>query len=142
MLNRDTLAIHGFCLMAVAIIVMAIVPGAFAHQFLSGTVKHVLAFAVLSIFALALWPQVNPVKPFLALIALGGGIELLQASMALGRVADWGDWISDVLACTVVFAGHVILRRFPALDPLAVRRARAQEIAELRALIRGLDAGV
>jgi hypothetical protein len=136
--TRATLQIHAFCLLAVAITVVAIIPGQFAHDFMSGTSKHVLAFVVLTIGAIYLWPRTHGFVLWTGLSAFGGGIEILQAAMAMGRMADWNDWTTDAVTAALVLLVFSAVRGFPGLDPLAQRRAKADEIAELRELIRGL----
>ena len=44
----------------------------------------------------------------LAFMALGGGIEIAQGLMALGRTAEWNDFFADVLG---VWLGHWATRQ-------------------------------
>ena len=54
----------------------------------------------MSYLVLALWfGGLLPVRRYawlaLALLALGGGIEIAQGAMGLGRTADWHDFYAD-----------------------------------------------
>lgn len=60
--------------------------------------NHGLAFFTLSLMARLLWPRTNAVILFVLLMIFGGGIELLQFSMGLGRDADWMDFAADIVA--------------------------------------------
>ncbi len=69
-------------------------PTVFAYDKLN----HGLAFFTLSLMARLLWPRTNVVILFVLLMIFGGGIELLQLTMGLGRDADWWDFAADVAA--------------------------------------------
>lgn len=44
----------------------------------------------------------------------GGAVEIAQEAMALGRAAEWGDLLADVLGAGLVYWGA--LGRFPLLE--------------------------
>ena len=109
-IDRSAMRFHAFWLMAAAILVIALVPGDGIAPFVSGAANHILAFVTLSIFALCLWPGLNPLIHWVGLSAFGGAIELLQATMSLGRQAEWADWINDSLTAALVLALFSIVR--------------------------------
>ncbi|AKH42225.1 VanZ family protein [Altererythrobacter atlanticus] len=71
-----------------------------APQALTGWDKldHMAAFFVLSVFVRIAWPRLNLAACFGLLALFGGGIELAQWLMGLGRDADVMDWVADLVA--------------------------------------------
>ncbi|MFO1400499.1 MAG: hypothetical protein U1F06_10460 [Steroidobacteraceae bacterium] len=62
---------------------------------LSDKIEHALAFSALALWFGGLLPQRRYGWLALALLALGGGIEIAQGLMGLGRLADVRDLIAD-----------------------------------------------
>lgn len=85
------------------VVVASLVPGGdLPHLGISDKVEHFTAY-----FGLALWfgGLVMPRRYALlalALLALGGGIEIAQGLMGWGREADWHDFYADAIGA---FAG-------------------------------------
>lgn len=67
-------------------------------------VQHVLAFAVLSLLATFAYPRRRLVDIFAAMAAFGALIEVLQLIPALGRDAEFMDWVADCAATLAVLA--------------------------------------
>lgn len=76
----------------------------------SDKVQHILAFAVLTVLALAAYARTSPVVIGLGLAVLGGLIEFAQLIPSLGRDGAWLDWAADCGAVIVVLALAVPLR--------------------------------
>lgn len=80
------------------VIVSSLVPSRdLPHLRVSDKVEHLVAY-----FGLALWfGGLVPLRRYLALalalLMLGGGIEIAQGLMGLGREADWRDFYADSL---------------------------------------------
>lgn len=81
-------------ILAISIMPAAEAPTVFAYDKLN----HGLAFFTLSLMARLLWARTNAAILFVLLMVFGGGIELLQWSMGLGRDADWMDFAADIVA--------------------------------------------
>jgi VanZ family protein len=92
----------GLAMVSVVLWGTLIPPAMVPHLHLNDKVEHFLAH-----FGLALWFSGLVLRsnyPWLALVlvAFGGGIEIAQGVMGLGRDADWHDWYAD---CVGVAAG-------------------------------------
>lgn len=87
-----------FCLLAIAVLVLALVPGSLGAIIANDIMRHGFAFFTLTMFALFAWPAVNQIVLLTGLSLLGGSIEILQGIMAYGRQADWLDWLVDIIA--------------------------------------------
>src|SRR5260221_12059381 len=64
---------------------------------ISDKVEHVAAYLALSLWFGGLLAPRNYFRLALGLLALGGGIEIAQGLMGLGRTADWYDFYADAL---------------------------------------------
>ena len=88
------------------VIVSSLVPSRdLPHLRVSDKVEHLVAY-----FGLALWfGGLVPLRRYLALalalLMLGGGIEIAQGLMGLGREADWRDFYADSLGAGLGLAG-------------------------------------
>ena len=91
-------------ILAISIMPAAEAPTVFAYDKLN----HGLAFFSLSLMARLLWARTNAALLFVLLMVFGGGIELLQWSMGLGRDADWMDFAADIVAILLgILAGKL-----------------------------------
>ncbi|WP_339827333.1 teicoplanin resistance protein VanZ [uncultured Parasphingorhabdus sp.] len=91
-------------ILAISIMPAAEAPTVFAYDKLN----HGLAFFTLSLMARLLWARTNAALLFVLLMVFGGGIELLQWSMGLGRDADWMDFAADIVAILLgILAGKL-----------------------------------
>lgn len=90
-----------FWLLAAAVLFLALVPGPLGGIIASDVERHYLAFLVLPALAAYAWPRMSIPALWLAFVAFGGAIELLQLEMHLGRVGEWRDWINDMMATTI-----------------------------------------
>ena len=61
----------------------------------SDKIEHSAAFFTLAIWFAGLLPRRDYLFLFLAMVALGGGIEVAQGLMGLGREADIWDLVAD-----------------------------------------------
>lgn len=101
--------VWGWCLAMVAVTVLALLP--IEHLQLPvfdwwDKAQHATAFAVLTCWALLLWPQWS-VRVALGMLAFGAGIELAQWTVGW-RFAEWADLAADaagVLVAWVVALG-------------------------------------
>jgi VanZ family protein len=64
--------------------------------------QHVLAFAVLTTWALLAWPSMTVVV-LVGMLAFGAFIELAQWWVGY-RFADWADWLADVVGVCLAWA--------------------------------------
>jgi hypothetical protein len=110
--DRAILWRWAFAAAVVAVLVMALLP---APPKLptdpSDKVQHILAFATLSLLALAAFRRTPLLAIGLGLTAFGGLIELLQLIPALHRDSDWIDWMVDTGAVAVVLLIAALARR-------------------------------
>jgi VanZ family protein len=64
---------------------------------ISDKLEHVLAYLALALWFGGLAAPRAYLRLSLGLLALGGGIEIAQGLMGLGRQADWYDFYADAL---------------------------------------------
>jgi VanZ family protein len=85
-------------ILTLVVIVSSLVP---AHDLprlrISDKFEHLVAYASLAAWFGGLMPPRRYWQLGLALLALGGGIEIAQGLMGLGREADWRDFYADAL---------------------------------------------
>ena len=90
-----------FWLLAASVLFLALVPGPLGDLISSDVERHYLAFLMLPIVATYAWPRVPLPAMWLAFVVFGGAIEFFQMEMAMGRQAEWRDWVNDVVATTI-----------------------------------------
>lgn len=73
--------------------------------------EHTITWAILTASGLILAPNRPRAIPLYCL-ALGAGIELLQAMMGFGRSGDWRDLAADSLGVGLVMLGFLAIRRW------------------------------
>lgn len=95
----------GYAFALAFILYAALAPTPPTDGFTSDKINHMAAFFVLAAGARILWPGASALWLILLLTVLGGGIELLQMAMGLGRQGDWADLAADVVA---TIAGIVV----------------------------------
>ncbi|MEP7312692.1 MAG: VanZ family protein [Pseudomonadota bacterium] len=66
----------------------------------SDKLEHAVAYVLLGFWFASVIARWDYVYLILALLALGGGIEIAQGLMGLGRQADWHDLLAD--ACGIL----------------------------------------
>jgi hypothetical protein len=85
-------------ILTLIVIVSSLVPARdLPHWRISDKFEHLVAYASLAIWFGGLLPPRSYLYLGLALLALGGGIEIAQGLMGLGREADWRDFYADAL---------------------------------------------
>ena len=83
-------------LLTLVVIVSSLVPNEdLPHWRISDKVEHIVAYAGLALWFGGLMPPRRYAYLALVLLALGGGIEIAQGLMGLGREADWRDFYAD-----------------------------------------------
>jgi hypothetical protein len=87
----------GAILTLVVIISSLVPPRDLPHWRVSDKFEHLVAYASLAIWFGGLLPPRRYLYLGLVLLALGGGIEIAQGLMGLGREADWRDFYADAL---------------------------------------------
>lgn len=96
-LHRKRLWWTGGCLLGTFIVVSARAPTRdLPNLWLNDKLEHALAFMGLALWFAGLMERRSYPLLALALLALGGAIELAQGAMGLGRTADWHDWYADL----------------------------------------------
>ena len=105
-----TLSFWACCALAFA---MALGPGSGLPWLDSGagTLRHVMAFSVLTFFAFLAFRERTGFTIFILLAAIGGAIEILQLIPGLHREADIKDWLVDTLTSGTIL---LVLHRFTA----------------------------
>ncbi len=84
--------------LTLVVIVSGLVPaGDLPHWRISDKFEHFVAYTLLAIWFGGLLAPRRYLHLGLALLALGGGIEIAQGLMGLGREADWRDFYADAL---------------------------------------------
>lgn len=92
-------------ILTMAVIVSSLVPARdLPHLRVSDKLEHLVAYASLAIWFGGLLPPRRYLALGLALLALGGGIEIVQGLMGLGREADWHDFYADALGAALGLA--------------------------------------
>jgi VanZ family protein len=83
-------------LLTLAVIVSSLVPNEdLPHVRVSDKVEHIVAYSGLALWFGGLMSPRRYVYLGVVLLALGGGIEIAQGLMGLGREADWRDFYAD-----------------------------------------------
>lgn len=119
-MSRLRLLRFGFWCVAGATLLLALIPAEGPESgYPIDKLSHMLAFFVLACLARVLWPGSGVLRLLLLLAIFGAGIELLQLAMALGRTAEWGDFVADVVGTVAgLLFGRFMLtfrdRRVPA----------------------------
>jgi VanZ family protein len=81
----------------------------------SDKIEHAVAYALLAFWFASVVARWDYVFMLLALIALGGGIEIVQGLMKMGREADLRDFVADCIGAGVgLLLGLTPLVRWPA----------------------------
>lgn len=92
-------------LLTLVVIVSSLVPNEdLPHVRVSDKVEHIVAYAGLALWFGGLMPPRRYVYLAMALLALGGGIEIAQGLMGLGREADWRDFYADAFGAALGIA--------------------------------------
>ncbi len=97
--------------------------------------QHATAWLVLVELGLAFWPGRPRAIAGFGLV-LGAVVEVLQATMGLGRDGDWHDLIADVVGVAAALAVARLLRRLGSIQA----RRRRKPAAILQTLGRMPDA--
>ena len=108
-------AVLSWCLAMVAVMVLALMPAESLPPVFDwwDKAQHALAFAVLTGWALLLWPQWAG-RVVLGMLAYGAGIELAQWAVGW-RFAEWADVMADAVGVLVAW--------------LALRQAQGERVS-------------
>jgi glycopeptide antibiotics resistance protein len=90
---------------------LALTPGPAGAVIEDGTVRHMLAFLALPWLMMIAYPRLSSWWILAISAVFGGGIELAQLWMAVGRHGDWGDFALDVATAGAAIAIGVVVRR-------------------------------
>lgn len=83
-------------LLTLVVVVSSLVPNEdLPHVRVSDKVEHIVAYSGLALWFGGLMSPRRYLYLALVLLALGGGIEIAQGLMGLGREADWRDFYAD-----------------------------------------------
>ncbi len=102
-------SLRSFWLMGLLLVALVVVVCLLPARNLPGTgindkVEHAFAFLVMALWFAGLAAKRDFVYLLLALVALGGGIEIAQGLMGLGRTADTLDLLADSVGATAGIA--------------------------------------
>ena len=85
-------------ILTLVVIISSLVPvHDLPHLRISDKLEHLIAYCGLALWFGGLLPPRGYLQLGLALLVLGGGIEIVQGLMGLGREADWRDFYADAL---------------------------------------------
>lgn len=90
---------------------LAFAPVEWTIGILSDRAQHLVAFFVLAALGVANWGRRSALTIGVALAALGGAIEIVQATPLIGRDAEIMDWLADVAGILLALAPAVIVGR-------------------------------
>lgn len=108
-------------LIAIVVTFYSLIPAECLPQVgVSDKIEHVVAYLLLGFWFASVLARWDYVFMLLALVALGGGIEIVQGLMKMGREADIRDFVADcigagagvLLALTPLGTWPVVLERF------------------------------
>jgi VanZ family protein len=91
----------GMGLTLLVIIAGLLPPRDLPHLRISDKLQHLIAYLALALWFGGLLAPRRYLQLALALLALGGGIEIAQGLMGLGREADWYDFYADALGAAL-----------------------------------------
>jgi VanZ family protein len=87
----------GCVLLAVVVVGCLVPPRDVPNLMLPDKFEHFLAYFGLALWFSGLLERSRYALLWSALFILGGSIELLQAAMGLGRMAEWNDMLANVI---------------------------------------------
>ena len=87
----------GAALTALVIIASLVPAHDLPHVRVSDKLEHLIAYSGLALWFGGLLAPHRYLPLALGLLALGGGIEIAQGLMGMGREADWRDFYADAL---------------------------------------------
>lgn len=90
------------CVGTVAMLPSSALPPQFSLFDIWDKAQHALAFTVLGIWGLMIYP-LRPWHVLLGLLCFGGAIEIGQAQTSW-RFADWHDWLADAVGLALATA--------------------------------------
>lgn len=117
-----------FCLglvIAAIVVFYSLLPAQRMPQLgVSDKLEHTVAYALLAFWFASVVARWDYVFMMLALVALGGGIEIAQGLMKMGREADIRDFIADCIGAGIgLLLALTPLVRWPAfVERLLTRR--------------------
>ena len=117
----------GGLVLVAAVVVVCLLPSRnLPSTGISDKLEHALAFAALALWFGGLAARRDHLFVLLALVALGGGIEIAQGLMGLGRMADVRDLLADLLGAVAgLLLALTPLGRWPAMLDWGLRRVIA-----------------
>ncbi len=109
-----------FCLgvgIALIVTIYSLLPAEHVPQVgVSDKIEHFVAYALLAFWFASVVARWDYVFMMLALVALGGGIEIVQGLMKMGREADIRDFIADCIGAGIgLLLALTPLVRWPAV---------------------------
>ena len=90
----------GFGLILIVVVASLVPRSVLPHLAVSDKVEHFTSYFGLAVWFGGLLPPRRYLLLGLALLALGGGIEIAQGLMGLGREADWRDFYAGATGAT------------------------------------------
>jgi len=107
---RGPLLRAAFWMALAAVLVLSLWPSSETPPVSTGWDKsdHVLAYLVIGLLGFAAYG--SRLRLWLALLAYGGVVELLQA-LTVYRTASWNDWFADALGLGLAFVVWALARR-------------------------------
>ncbi len=88
--------------LVLVVVVASLVPARdLPHLGMTDKLEHMIAYGGLALWFGGLLAPRHYGYLLLALLALGGGIEIAQGLMGLGREADWRDFYADALGAAL-----------------------------------------
>jgi VanZ family protein len=107
----SSLARATFWIALLVVLAMTLAPVSLPAGILNDKIQHCIGFFGLSALGIAGWGTRSALRIGIALAALGGAIELLQATRIIGRDAEVADWLADVAGILLALLPAVFISR-------------------------------
>jgi VanZ family protein len=98
-----------FCTLAAVLLLTLTPDDTGALRFANDKIEHFGAFFVLAIIGMNGWPE-RPLRLAFILLAIGGAIEVLQATPLIHRDAEFHDWLADAIGTGVGLTAQLLVR--------------------------------
>lgn len=100
-----------FAVAVAGLVTLALIPAEPALAQVNDKLQHFAGFFTLTILGLLAWRREGAWWLVLFLAALGGAIEIVQATPLIGRDGDVMDWLTDLAGIAAALLPALVLMR-------------------------------